>query len=258
MTSYFKIMKDIEEKEQIAKNIAEINEINLESVARRNEEIIEIENRRIEIEERLAEIPREIKEAHFDIHNAQKEVLDRTADIQIGFMEMRSVGEEEMKALAEAIGMPMDKLDGVMTLMNHLRVESNKFVEDIITGADVTSHIFAQSPSGGPSTSDIQRKGYGFLQGGTGIVDFLRHGGGGFKSGNNFIAGEYGPELIKTFAGGGMVTPLGQTRGNEMHNTINLNITGLPSDPIATRRIVQNISRELHKLDREGRSGVVR
>ena len=246
------------EKEQIAKNIKEINEINLESVARRNEEIIEIENRRIAIEERLKEIPREIKEAHFDIHNAQKEVLDRTADIQIGFMEMRSVSEKEMKALAEAIGMPLDKLDGMMTLMNHLRVESSKFIDDIVTAAEQTPHQFAQSPGGGPSVSDIQRKGYGFLQQGTGIVDFLRHGGGGFKSGNNFIAGEYGPELIKTFAGGGMVTPLGDRGSGSQNNTINLNITGLPSDPIATRRIVQNISRELHKLDREGRSGVVR
>jgi len=246
------------EKEQIAKNIKEINEINLESVARRNEEIIEIENRRIAIEERLAEIPREIKEAHFEIHNAQKEVLDRTADIQIGFMEMRSVSEKEMKALAEAIGMPLDKLDGMMTLMNHLRVESSQFIEDIVTAADQTTFQFAQGSGGGPSVSDIQRKNFGFLQQGTGIVDFLRHNGGGFKTGNNFIAGEFGPELIKTFSGGGMVTPLGDTRGRSQNNTINLNITGLPSDPIATRRIVQNISRELHKLDREGRSGVVR
>ena len=78
------------------------------------------------------------------------------------------------------------------------------------------------------------------------------------RTGNNFITGEYGPELIKTFSGGGMVTPLGDRGSGDQHNTINLNITGLPSDPIATRRIVQNISRELHKLDREGRSGVVR
>lgn len=247
------------EKERIAKNIAEIQEINLESVARRNEEIIEIEKRRAEIEERLKEIPREIKEAHFDIHEAQKEVFDRTADIQIGFMEMRAVGEEEMKALAEALGMPMDKLDGMMTLLNHLRVESEAFIGDIITGATTPSTPFATSPStGGPSVSDIQRKNYSFLQQGSNIVDFLRHGGGSFKTGNNFIAGEYGPELIKTFPGGGMVTPLGNNGGGEMHNTINLNITGLPTDPIAARKIAQNIQRELNKLEREGRSGVIR
>ena len=84
-------------------------------------EIIEIEKRRIAIEERLLEIPGDIKRAHFDIHNAQKDVLDRTLDIQIGFMEMRTVGENEMKALATAIGIPLDKLDGVMTLLSHLR-----------------------------------------------------------------------------------------------------------------------------------------
>lgn len=247
------------EKEEIAKNIAEIQEINLESVARRNEEIIEIEKRRAEIEERLKEIPREIKEAHFDIHEAQKEVFDRTADIQIGFMEMRAVGEEEMKALAEALGMPMDKLDGMMTLLNHLRVESEAFIGDIITGATAPKGNFATSPStGGPSVSDIQRKNYSFLQGGSNIVDFMRHGGGGFKTGNKFIAGEYGPELIKTFPGGGMVTPLANSRGEGMHNTINVNVSGLPSDPIAARKVAQTISRELQKLEREGRSGVIR
>ena len=41
-------------------------------------------------------------------------------------------------------------------------------------------------------------------------------------------------------------------------NNINLNITGLPTDPIAARKIAQNIQRELTKLEREGRSGVVR
>jgi hypothetical protein len=44
----------------------------------------------------------------------------------------------------------------------------------------------------------------------------------------------------------------------ETTNNINLNITGLPTDPIAARKIAQNIQRELTKLEREGRSGVVR
>lgn len=249
----------LKEKEKIADNIAKIQEINLESVARRNEEIIEIEKRRADIEERLKEIPREIKEAHWDIHKAQKAVYDATADIQIGFMDLRAVGEEEMKELAKAIGMPYEMLDGLMTLLNHARVESGPIFDEIITRATDTKHTFAQDPfTGGPSVSDVQRKNYGFLQQGTGIVDFLRHGGGGFKTGNKFIAGEYGPELIKTFPGGGMVTPLGTGGGTTMQNTINLNITGLPTDPIAARRIAQNIQRELVKLEREGRSGVVR
>ena len=42
------------------------------------------------------------------------------------------------------------------------------------------------------------------------------------------------------------------------NNVVNVNVTGLPSDPIASRRIAQNIQRELNKLSKDGRSGSVR
>jgi len=242
------------EKEEILKAQKEINEINLEATARRNEEIIEIEKRRIQIEERLTEIPREIKEAHYGIHKAQQEVVNRTADIQIGFMEMRSVGELEMKQLAEAIGMPMDKLDGMMTLMNHLRVESSDFINGIIERA-----IPPTTPILPGSQSDAARRNYSFLGGGAANKPFLRHGGGRFKPGQNYIVGEFGPEMLKASpGGGGQITPMTDGSRGETTNNITLNITGLPTDPIAARKIAQNIQRELTKLEREGRSGVVR
>ena len=36
---------------------------------------------------------------------------------------------------------------------------------------------------------------------------------------------------------------------------MNLNITGLPADPITARKVAQNIQRELNKLEKEGRAG---
>jgi len=243
-----------QEKEDILKAQEEITKINLESVARRNEEIIEIEKRRIAIEERLLEIPGDIKKAHFDIHNAQKDVLDRTLDIQIGFMEMRAVGENEMKALAEAVGLPVSALDGVMTLLSHLRIESSDFINDIISGASAPT-----TPILPGSQSDASRRNYSFLQGGAGNKPFLRHGGGRFKPGQNYIVGEYGPEMLKASpGGGGQITPMTGGSMGQTTNNLNLNITGLPTDPIAARKIAQNIQRELTKLEREGRSGVVR
>ena len=243
------------EKEEILKNQKEINELNLEATVRRNEEIMEIEKRRIEIEERLAEIPREIKEAHYDIHKAQKEVMNRTADIQIGFMKMRAVSEIEMKALAEAIGMPTKELDGLMTLLNHARVESGEFIEDILKRVEVPSTEFIPG-----SQSDTQRKAYSQLQSlPMGRDLFLRHSGGSFKPGQNYMVGELGPELLKAFpGGGGMISPLGQRGQGGGGNVVNLNISGLPSDPIAARKVAQTIQRELNKLEREGRSGVIR
>ena len=148
---------------------------------------------------------------------------------------MRAVGENEMKALATAIGIPLDKLDGVMTLLSHLRIESGDAINDLIAGA-----IPPTTPILPGSQSDAARRNYSFLQGGAGNKPFLRHGGGRFKPGQNYIVGEYGGSM------------------GETTNNINLNITGLPTDPIAARKIAQNIQRELTKLEREGRSGVVR
>jgi len=181
-------------------------------------------------------------------------VVNRTADIQIGFMEMRSVGELEMKQLAEAIGMPMDKLDGMMTLMNHLRVESSDFINGIIERA-----IPPTTPILPGSQSDAARRNYSFLGGGAANKPFLRHGGGRFKPGQNYIVGEFGPEMLKASpGGGGQITPMTGGSMGETTNNITLNITGLPTDPIAARKVAQTISRELQKLEREGRSGVIR
>ena len=55
-----------------------------------------------------------------------------------------------------------------------------------------------------------------------------------------------------------MITPMdGGSRGGTVNN-VTLNVTGLPSDPIAARRTAQLIQKELNKLKGDGRSGIVR
>ena len=86
----------------------------------------------------------------------------------------------------------------------------------------------------------------------------FRHMGGNFKPGQNYVVGEYGPEMMKAFpGGGGQITPMSSSRGDTVNN-VTLNVTGLPSDPISARRTAQLIQKELNKLKGDGRSGVVR
>ena len=152
------------------------------------------------------------------------------------FIELSTVSQQEMANLAASIGIPATMIGNLLGLVEENEGKSNSLINGLIGGAT--------------------NKANQIMSMGGGLSAF--HGGGAFKGGQNLLVGELGPELVKTFpGGGGMVTALGGGRGG-MQNTINLNITGLPSDPIATRRIVQNISRELGKLEREGRSGVVR
>ena len=81
--------------------------------------------------------------------------------------------------------------------------------------------------------------------------------GGNVPIGRASVVGEMGPEVI-------MSTPMGTSvfanktggygSGVSIEN-MNLNITGLPADPITARKVAQNIQRELLKLEKEGQSG---
>ena len=57
---------------------------------------------------------------------------------------------------------------------------------------------------------------------------------------------------------GVMIKPLAGGQAGAVTQNVSLNITGLPTDPIAARKIAQNIQRELNKLKGDGRSGLVR
>ena len=65
--------------------------------------------------------------------------------------------------------------------------------------------------------------------------------------------------MMKAFpGGGGQITPMGGRGSGDTYNTVNLNVSGMPSDPIAARRTAQLIQKELNKLKKDGRSGIVR
>lgn len=204
--------------------------------ARRQQEIEAIEKRRVEINERLKDLPRDIAEAHYDVLNAEQQVVDKAIEMKRAFIDLSTVSQQEMQKLAASIGIPASMIGNLLGLIDQNQGSASNLVNTLL---------------GNASSKAAQIQNMGKFS--------ARHMGGGFKGGQNVLVGELGPELIKAFpGGGGMVTPLGGRGQGGMQNTINLNITGLPSDPIATRRIVQNISKELNKLEREGRSGVIR
>ena len=69
-----------------------------------------------------------------------------------------------------------------------------------------------------------------------------RHMGGSFKPGQNYVVGEYGPEMMKAFpGGGGQITPMGGRGSGDTYNTVNLNVSGI--------HLTQLQQEELHKFD---------
>ncbi len=90
-----------------------------------------------------------------------------------------------------------------------------------------------------------------------GNPDLNRAYGGKVPMGRTSTVGELGPERIMSLPGGGtMVFPnkMGGGKGISVAN-LNVNITGLPADPITARKVALNIRKELVKLDKEGSGG---
>ena len=247
-------LKEISQAEKLREDAKDIA---LEAQARRNEEIEKIEKRRIAINERLLELPREIKEAHIDIHNAQMDLIEANAAVLLSFGSLRSVVVEDAIKMATALGMPLEVLQGIMTLFNHAQVESVPKINDILDrigdpGLGGMGLEYSNSTYDKNRTNYQKFKQYEFEN---------RHIGGAVKPFGSYMVGELGPEILKMNpSGGGYINRLGQgnNAGMSQNNVVNVNVTGLPSDPIASRRIAQNIQRELNKLSKDGRSGSVR
>ena len=245
---------------------AEASKISQTAEERRLERINEVEERRIEIGERLKEIPRDIKEAHFDIHKLQRDLVNNQLDLIEAQAKYNTMKEDELRMTAELLGMNMTQIDGLMTLMNHNRVESSIFgqgyIDQLIGNLPQLMSLLGYGTGNsatGPQAANLIRdwnySGGSFAN----MKPTYRHAGGSFMPGKNYVVGEYGPETLKAFpGGGGMITPMDSGSRGSTVNNVTLNVTGLPSDPIAARRTAQLIQKELNKLKSDGRSGVVR
>jgi TP901 family phage tail tape measure protein len=94
---------------------------------------------------------------------------------------------------------------------------------------------------------------------GEGRYEYLlkRKYGGGMKPFQRALVGEYGPEMVTALPQGGLrVTPQGSERGGSINiNSLNVNVTGVPTDPVQARKAAVQIQKALVKLDKEGVSG---
>ena len=81
--------------------------------------------------------------------------------------------------------------------------------------------------------------------------------GGNVPIGRTSVVGEMGPEVIMSTPGGTSVfsNKTGGGYGGVTVENMNVNITGLPADPISARKAAINIRKELTKLENEGSAG---
>jgi len=229
--------EDVTEKE------AELEKLKSDASKRVQEEIMDLKEEEEIIAKRLLEIDDDRAEASNKVKDAQIDIAKKTGEAILAFAQLDKDGRVAMESLAKSLGIPYSIIQGI-----------NKQLDDAIGKLSIIA---------GGTTSEIAKQIAGTDFGNlvdSGAVSISRRAGGGMvRMGNAAIVGERGMELIRPNPSGVMVRPLGdQFAGGGGGNVINLNITGLPTDPIAARKIAQNIQRELNKLKGDGRSGIIR
>ena len=154
--------------------------------------------------------------------------------------------------------------------MATVTTNNNLMVDSIVKGVDKVIEAYKKlSMPMGMTLSEAVLSGmmgsgeYNMFKQGL-IGDGMKMGGRvkGYKYGGRgdpmtrALVGEYGPEEVRFVPGSGfLVKPLGTGSSGTVVNSLNVNVTGVPSDPISARKAAVQISKALRKLDKEGSSG---
>jgi TP901 family phage tail tape measure protein len=146
-----------------------------------------------------------------------------------------------LKVEQEKITLNLDTTDATMTMTDWL--------EWYTSTINSTNNAVSPSVSTGGGSPNIQ-----MYAGGGRIPMYAK--GGTLGSGYG-IVGEAGPELIRAIPGGGVdITPIGSKSASSITiSNLNVNVTGVPSDPMQARKAAIAIKKELSRLDKEGHIG---
>ena len=180
-----------------------------------------------------------------------------------------------VEEIAKDIGIPEAILDTTLTAMDTTMTAYQKHIDDSVQkGRDAMFDIdeiaafiekrmndAANAISNAdinytpPPTEDINRRQYYLPQFGTKTMN--NYTGGNVPIGRTSIVGERGPEVIMSTPGGTSVfsNKTGAGTGGITVAHMDVNITGLPADPLSARKAAINIRKELMKLENEGTAG---
>ena len=163
---------------------------------------------------------------------------------------------DSMGATKEAVDTIIEKIDPLVRTPRELEFRSQ------YEGQSPPNSFFERGvPGGGRAPETSLERLLRFLSnippgmGMGGRVKGYKHGGR-VDPMRRALVGEYGPEEVKFIPGNGfLVKPLSTGSSGTVVNNLNVNVTGVPQDPISARKAAVQISKALKKLDKEGSSG---
>ena len=227
------------------------------------EEVIKLKD-----EEALVNVNLQIAEGN--VAQAKERVID--ADLKLAEMRAKVAQEiaydsplmTNLRGLNEIYGGIGLSIDGVTTstqTMLNTMIAGVSTLGELLNKANLPMGLtYDEALLSGMMGSDEYRKFYDAFNPAPGMgmggrVKGYKYGGRGDPM-TRALVGEYGPEEVRFVPGSGfLVKPLGTGSAGTVVNSLNVNVTGVPSDPISARKAAVQISKALRKLDKEGSSG---
>ena len=206
--------------------------------------------------------------------NALAAAKERTVNADIKLALARNQVREELAYDGEFMSnlrSLQDIYGGIAVNINAITTNNGSMVTSLIEGAKSIQEAYAKTmlPMGmtlyDATLSGMMGSGeYNTFK--SGMPQIPDYGMGGRVTGYKYggrgdpmtraLVGEYGPEEVRFVPGSGfLVKPLGTGSSGTVVNSLNVNVTGVPSDPISARKAAVQISKALRKLDKEGSSG---
>ena len=262
-----------------------------DTVRRLQDRIAELEHQELTSPDRELAAQQAIRDEEMRRYDLQLQLLQVGDEIA----SMGPEGVEQFKAIATAAGMPAEQIDKIIekaqtmggeaksqfdkvskglfdlkfqaeqkamidfdtTLAEGKLLALQQKIDNILIGLGLDP-VFDQNAGKSNSKymtwiknmSQAHTKGWNLESG--------KHAGGLIDMGNRALVGEYGPEMVTVRPSGASVQSLGKVGGSGVTvNNLNVNVTGVPSDPQSARKAAISIRKALVNLEKEGSSSSI-
>jgi TP901 family phage tail tape measure protein len=164
--------------------------------------------------------------------------------------------KKELNSLYAGVGLPLPFPDiaSQTNVMTRVDESLQAYQDQLMSEVNTYLESIGFDPDVGFDIPDIFGNNSGDKD--NGVIDKFLYKGGFAPVGTRAMVGELGPEMIRVRPNGVNVTPImgGGSNGNIYVDSVNVNVTGVPSDPQSARKAAKQIEKALVNLKKEGSS----
>tara|TARA_B100000902_G_scaffold11033_1_gene13472 strand:- start:12079 stop:16329 length:4251 start_codon:yes stop_codon:yes gene_type:complete len=194
-----------------------------------------------------------VQSAKFEQFQTQLKLMELADEL----ISLGPEGEKQFRNIALAVGMPETAIDNLVaraeTSGQRMHDIFDKIARQLYDIEYIRSQLAINAENTEVSVPPIKPPSSSVT------IDDVMYKGGFANIGKRALVGEFGPEIISVGPKGTRVTPtgIGGVGGGVTVNNLNVNVTGVPSDPQSARKAAMSIRKALVNLEKEGSSSSI-